>query len=114
MILIFGSVFLVSLIYHLAKEIKTALQPSETLFLPSETTFAGNEYNLLMDKLNALNAQIDACHAVIKALDMEVHATDNPLQISHIRKKQADLVYRISTLSEKADKLDRQLNGETG
>ena len=90
-----------------------AIASPTALYFPAETAFPGNDYNLLLDKLNAINGQIDACHAVIKALDREAQATDNPLQLSHIRKKQADLVYRISTLSEKADKLDRQLNGET-
>lgn len=83
------------------------------LYFPSETDFQGNERNLLLDKLDAINAQIDACHAVIMALDREVQDAKTPLQVSNIRKKQADLVYRISTLSEKADKIDRQLNGET-
>ena len=83
------------------------------LYFPAETDFRGNEYNLLLDKLNAINAQIDACHAVIRALDREVEDANTPLQVSNIRKKQADLVYRISTLSEKADKIDRKLNGDT-
>lgn len=90
-----------------------AIVSTQDVYFPTETEFPGNEYNLLLDKLNAINGQIDACHAVIRALDREAYEADNPLQLSHIRKKQADLVYRISTLSEKADKLDRQLNGET-
>lgn len=90
-----------------------AISSTTALYSPSEKDFPGNEYNLLLDKLDAINAQIDACHAVIRALDREVQDAKTPLQVSHIRKKQADLVYRISTLSEKADKLDRQLNGET-
>lgn len=113
MILIFGGVFLISFVYHLAKEIKQALKPSEVLFLPSETAFPGNEYNLTLDKLNAINAQIEAYNAVIRALDGEAKDAQNPVQLAHIRKKQADMVYKISTLSEKADKLDRQLFGDT-
>lgn len=85
----------------------------KALYFPAETDFPGNEYNLLLDKLNAINAQIDACHAVIRELDREAQDSKTPLQVSNIRKKQADLVYKISTLSEKADKLDRKLNGET-
>lgn len=90
-----------------------AIVSQTPLYFPAETDFQGNEYNLLLDKLNAINAQIEACHAVIRALDREAQKAETPLQLSHIRKKQADLVYRISTLSEKADKLDRKLNGET-
>ena len=91
-----------------------AITSQKALYFPAdETNFPGNEYNLLLDKLNAINGQIEACNAVIRALDREAYEADNPLQLSHIRKKQADLVYRISTLSEKADKLDRKLNGET-
>ena len=90
-----------------------AIASQTPLYFPAETDFPGNEYNLLLDKLNAINAQIDACHAVIMALDREAQDAKTPLKVSHIRKKQADLVYRISTLSEKADKLDRKLNGET-
>ena len=90
-----------------------SIASTKALYFPSETNFKGNEYNLLLDKLNAINGQIEACNAVIRALDREAHEADSPLQLSHIRKKQADLVYRISTLSEKADKLDRKLNGET-
>lgn len=90
-----------------------AIASTTTLYFPAETDFQGNEYNLLVDKLTAINGQIDACHAVIKALDRESQDAETPLQLAHIRKKQADLVYRISTLSEKADKIDRQLNGET-
>lgn len=86
---------------------------TQDVYFPAETEFPGNEYNLLLDKLNAINGQIEACNAVIKALDREAYEADNPLQLSNIRKKQADLVYRISTLSEKADKIDRKLNGET-
>lgn len=86
---------------------------TQDVYFPAEKEFPGNEYNLLLDKLDAINAQIDACHAVIRALDREAQEAETPLQLSHIRKKQADLVYRISTLSEKADKIDRKLNGET-
>lgn len=86
---------------------------TKDVYFPAETDFQGNEYNLLFDKLTAINGQIDACHAVIRALDREVEDANTPLQVSNIRKKQADLVYRISTLSEKADKIDRKLNGET-
>lgn len=95
------------------KRYHAIVSTKEEVYFPAETTFPGNEYNLLSDKLNAINGQIDACHAVIRALDREAQDAKTPLQVSNIRKKQADLVYRISTLSEKADKLDRQLNGET-
>lgn len=90
-----------------------AIVSPKTLSFPADTDFPGNEYNLLLDKLTAINGQIDACHAVIKELDRAVQDAKTPLQVSNIRKKQADLVYKISTLSEKADKIDRKLNGET-
>lgn len=103
----------IPIVYKRYRAIASSTASTTALYFPSETTFPGNEYNILLDKLTAINGQIDACHAVIKALDRESQDAKTPLQLSHIRKKQADLVYRISTLSEKADKLDRKLNGET-
>ena len=103
----------IPIVYKRYHAIASSKASTTALYSPSETDFQGNEYNLLLDKLNAINAQIDACHAVIMALDREVQDAKTPLQVSNIRKKQSDLVYRISTLSEKADKIDRKLNGET-
>lgn len=61
------------------------------------------------DRLEAYDRQIEANYDLLKQLNIEYRKADNNLKRATIRKKQADIMARLSRLEEQAYKLREKL-----